>query len=969
MRNFTSASLILALVFSFLNVFPQKKYAYESVPKDPLNVRIYTLDNGLKVYMSVYKDAPRIQTAIAVKTGSKNDPADNTGLSHYLEHLMFKGSTNFSTMDYEQESVYLAQIEQLFEKYRQLIEPEERKEAYKIIDSISGIAATFAIANEYDKMMSALGVKGTNAYTSVEQTVYINDVPSNQFEKWLDIELDRFMNPVFRIFHTELETVYEEKNMSLDNDGRKISEALMSGLYPSHNYGQQTVLGSPEHLKNPSLVSLRDYYNSRYVPNNMAIVLSGDFDPDKVIKRIDETFGKMKSRTLTNYVPPIEKPIAKPVIKEVTGPDAENMMLGFRFPGSKSKEADLLTIIDNILSNSNAGLIDLNLVKQQKVLSAGSYVYSKADYSSHIFTAKPKNGQTLEDVKELLLQQIDLVKKGEFPDWLIPAIINNLKLSEIREMESNRARNSVMIHSFVHDISWADKLNRIKRLSAITKQDIMNFAMNNYSTNYVVVYKRTGTTEATDKVEKPQITPVKINRDAQSDFFKNLVARTAEPIEPVFLNYDRDIEKFKTNGGVEINYMYNDENPTFALYYIFDMGNNHNKKLGLALNYLEYLGTSDMKPAEVSEEFYKLASSFRVSSSDEQVYVTLTGLSENMEKSLALFEKLLVDVQPNAPALGNLVNDLLKKRADNKLSKNTILWSALYNYGMYGQKNPFTNILAEDELKAVKPEELTALIKSLTSYRHRILYYGSQKKEELLLVLNKHHKTPKSLKELPAETPFVEISNDKNKVYVVDYDMKQVDIIMLSKSDKYNAAMVPQINVFNEYFGAGMSSIVFQELREAKGLAYTAYGNYRTAARPDRSNYIITYIGTQNDKLPEATAGMYDLLNNMPESEKHFANARESVVEKIRTERITKASILFSYERAKKMGLTHDIRKDIFTKAPLLTLADVKNFQQKYLKDKNYTILILGNKEKLDMEALGKYGEIEFLTLKDIFGY
>ena len=399
------------------------------------------------------------------------------------------------------------------------------------------------------------------------------------------------------------------------------------------------------------------------------------------------------------------------------------------------------------------------------------------------------------------------------------------------------------------------------------------------------------------------------------------------------------------------------------------MGNNHNKKLGLALSYLEYLGTSKLTPAQVQQEFYKTGCSFNVSSSEDQIYVTLTGLSENLEKGLALFENVLSDAQPNADALKNLIDDVLKKRGDNKLSKNVILWSGMYNYGVYGESNPFTNILSETELKNIKPEELIAIIKDLNSYQHRILYYGSNTPEELTNLLNKYHKVPKTLKPLPQETLYTELPNTKGKVYVVDYDMKQVEIIMLSKSEAYNPALAPQISVFNEYFGSGMSSIVFQELREAKGLAYTAYGNYRTPARPDRSNYIISFIGTQYDKLPEATSGMYDLLNNMPESEKHFNNAKISIVERIRSERITKAAILFNYERAKKMGLTYDIRKDIYEKVPAMTLDDVKNFQKKYLKDKNYTLLILGKKDNLNVEALKKFGEIQYLNLKDIFGY
>jgi predicted Zn-dependent peptidase len=199
--------------------------------------------------------------------------------------------------------------------------------------------------------------------------------------------------------------------------------------------------------------------------------------------------------------------------------------------------------------------------------------------------------------------------------------------------------------------------------------------------------------------------------------------------------------------------------------------------------------------------------------------------------------------------------------------------------------------------------------------------------------------------------------------------MKQVEIVMLSKSENYNPTNLPAISLFNEYFGSGMSSVVFQELREAKGLAYSAYARYSTPSRPDRSHFITTFIGTQNDKLPEAMAGMANLINYMPESERSFKTAQEAIEEKIRTERITKTSVLFNYERARRMGHDYDIRKDVFKQVPKMTLADLKAFQENYLKDQNYHILVLGNRNDLDMSTLEQYGEVQFLTLEEIFGY
>lgn len=950
-------------------VFGQKKYTYESVPGDPMGVRIYTLDNGLKAYLTVYKDEPRIMTAIAVRTGSKNDPSDNTGLSHYLEHMMFKGTQHFGTRDYNQESVYLRQIDSLFEVYRVQTDITIRTKTYHIIDSLSGVAASWAIANEYDKMMGMIGAKGTNAFTSVEQTVYINDIPSNEIEAWLKIESERFTYPVFRIFHTELEAVYEEKNMSLDRDGDKLWESLYANLFQKHTYGTQTTIGTIEHLKNPSLLALRKYYQERYVPNNMAICMSGDFDPDAVIAQIDKTFGGLKRKEVLDYVPPQESPITQPIVKEVVGPDAENLMMAFRFSGASTRDADLLTITDMILSNAAAGLIDLNLNQGQKVLYAGTYADIMKDYSAHIFYAAPKEGQTMEEVKDLLLGQVELVKKGEFPDWLIPAIINDMKVSRIGMMESNNSRCFEMVDAFVMNQPWEDDVRHLDKLASITKQDVMEFASKNYGNNYVVVYKKTGEDKNLVKVVKPAITPVTVNREEQSTFVTQIREMDAPQIEPVFMDFDKDFQHLKLRDDMDVLYKENVENQLFQLYYVFNMGTANNKKIKLAVDYLNYLGTSKLTPAQVQEEFYKIGCKTGVYAGEDQVWVSLSGLAENMDAGLKLAEALLSDAQPNNDALSNLVSDMIKQRADDKLSKDVILWSAMYSYGMYGSLSPFTNILSAKELNALKADELISMIHSLNNYPHRVIYYGPAKPEVLTASLQQNHKVPAAFTPIPEATKFPQLETKANNIYVVDYDMKQVEIMMLSRDEQFNKSNTPLRKIFNEYFGGGMGSIVFQELRESKALAYSAYASYTSPNRPDRFHYIFSYIGTQNDKLPEALKGMTSLINDMPESEKSFQMAKEAVIAQIRTSRTTKSNIMFSYIYAEKMGLNYDLNKDIFAQVPTMTFADLKKFQEGHLKNKNFTILVLGKKKDLDITTLEKYGKIQYLKLEDIFGY
>ena len=350
-------------------------YTYKYVSNDPMNIRYYTLKNGLTVILSVNKEKPRLQTLIATKAGSKSDPTDHTGLAHYLEHMLFKGTDKYGSLDWAKESVYLNQIDDLYEYYNSIKNNDARKATYKVIDSVSGLAAKYAIANEYDKMMTMIGAQGTNAFTSFEQTVYVNDIPNNQIDKWLTIESERFRNPVFRIFHTELEAVYEEKNRGLDNDGEKVFEALFAELFKKHNYGLQTTIGTIEHLKSPSLKAIREYFYKNYVPNNMAVIMVGDINPDELIVKIDKAFGYMQPKPLAKYTFEPEDPITSPIIREVKGPESESLSMAFRFPGASSKEATMLNFMSSILSNGNAGLMDLNLVKKQEVLEASAGVY------------------------------------------------------------------------------------------------------------------------------------------------------------------------------------------------------------------------------------------------------------------------------------------------------------------------------------------------------------------------------------------------------------------------------------------------------------------------------------------------------------------------------------------------------------------------------------------------------------------
>ena len=605
-------SLMMLTVLALLAVTGCSKYKYETVKGDPTNARIYTLDNGLKVYMIVNKDEPRIDAHVAVKVGSKNDPQETTGLAHYFEHLMFKGTKQLGTTDYAKEEPLLNEIEELFEVYRKTTDPEQRKAIYHQIDSISYEASKIFIPNEYDKAMAAIGGRGTNAYTSNDVTCYTENIPSNQLENWAKIQADRFENVVLRGFHTELETIYEEYNMYAVMDQEKVQEAAFAALFPKHPY-HTPVIGWGDHLKNPSITNVKKYHDQWYVPNNMAVCLAGDFNPDEAIKVIDKYFGPLKpNKDLKKMEFEPEDPITAPVVKDVLGLESPNILLAWRFPGANSPEAKYIDLIGSILTNGKAGLIDLDVNQQQKVLSMYAVAETMADYSAFVVMGEPLQGQSLEEVKQIALAEIEKVKKGEFDEDLLTAIINNAKLRFMQQCDRSRFLVSAEVNCFINDIEWKDFVHEIDELSKITKDDLVAFANEHFKDNYVQINKLEQPDPTDTRIAKPAITPIMMNRDASSQFLRDLQASTVTPIEPVFVDYKKDMSILSAKNDIPVLYKKNVSNGTFQLTYYFETGSYADKVMPFAANYLSFLGTDDMTPEEVQKAFYKLACNMSV---------------------------------------------------------------------------------------------------------------------------------------------------------------------------------------------------------------------------------------------------------------------------------------------------------------------------------------------------------------------
>ena len=960
----------LLMLFASCNKEQESKYKYETVKGDLSEARIYTLGNGLKVYLSVNNEEPRIQTYIAVRTGSKNDPAETTGLAHYLEHIMFKGTTHFGTSNYEAEKPFLDDIEARYERYRTLTDPEERRIAYHEIDSVSQLAAQYFIPNEYDKLMSTIGAEGTNAYTSNDVTCYTEDIPSNEIENWAKIQSDRFQNMVIRGFHTELEAVYEEYNIGIAQDGRKMWEALNTMLYPTHPYGTQTTIGTQEHLKNPSITNIKNYFNKWYRPNNVAICMAGDFNPEEVIAIIDKYFGQWQpGEDVKQPEFAAMQPITSPRDTSVYGLEAESLVLGWRFDRGNSLQVDTLDVIGDMLSNGTAGLIDLDINQQMQMLYAYAGSQTLRDYTSFVMGGSPRPGQTLEEAKDLMIAEIEKLKSGNFSDDLLPSVINNAKLKYYNSMESNMDRANMFVDTYINEVPWEQSVGRLDRISKLTKDDIVAFANKHFNDNYVVVYKRQGVDENQKKIDKPAITPIPTNRDLVSDFVKEVQESEVAPIQPRFVDFQKDLTFGNTEAGLPYIYVQNKENGRFELAFRYEFGNEADPRYEMATQYLEYLGTDQMTNEEIQQQFYKLACDYHISVDARNITITLRGLGENMPEALALMENVMQNAQPDPMIAEMCILQLQKARMDAKLNQRSN-FNALVQYGIYGPYNSQRNILSIEQLRQLDPQELLGLLKNLKNYQHTVLYYGPMTAQDMAKAVTENHITEAELQAVPEGKHYEMQPTPENEILIAPYDAKNIYMRMVHNEQReWNPNEAAVKALFNEYYGGGMNTIVFQEMREARGLAYNAYAAYMEPSYKDQPEYFFTHIITQNDKMMDAVGHFLEILNEMPESEQAFGIAKEALTKRLASQRTTKFGLINAWFSAQNRGIDYDLNERIYKALPDITLQDIVKFEQGQMANKPYRYVILGNEKELDMKAIQEFGPVKRVSTEEIFGY
>ncbi|MDK2972196.1 MAG: hypothetical protein PWP23_1951 [Candidatus Sumerlaeota bacterium] len=934
-------------------------------PGDAMPVHVYQLRNGLMVYLTENHEEPRFYAEIAVRAGSKNDPPTTTGLAHYLEHLLFKGTENLGTTDYEAEKVHLDRITELYEEHFREEDPERRKEIYAEINREAQLAAAYAVPNEFDTIYKSFGATDLNAHTWREETVYKVALPSNRLRQWAVMETERFARPVFRLFHTELETVYEEKNRAMDNKDRLIFDAVNAALFKNHPYGQQTTLGDAEHLKRPSLVNIRNYYDTWYVPNNMAIAISGDIDVADTIALISEQFNQWERKPVPEQKKWEEEPLEGAERVEVTYPGEEYVLLAFRTAPRNSRDAAALRILDMILDNANAGLINLNLNQAQRVRSAGSYPMQDNDYGTQYLWGIPKADQSLEEVEQLLLDQIAILREGKFEDWILPAIVTDFRKSQEAQLEQNTGRVAMMRDAFLAYEDWDKAAREIEEYENVTRDDIVRVANEYFGGGYVAGYRRDGKNEFVS-IEKPAIDPLQLVQGRESDFGRMLKAMPVKEIEPVYVTPGEDYRVTGKNTARTIYHTANPLNSLFTLQIIVEKGSDHDNRLGLATRLLDRSGTARLSAEELQKEWYKLGTDFGITAGASETVITLSGLDENFEPSLDLMREVLSSPVPAEGTLDELKKIVLDERADEMKDPQSIS-RALYSYNRYGADSPYLRRMTSKEIEEADEETLLGLVTELPRYRHTVAYTGTLALDDVEALLAEHLPVAAD----PIEPPPYYFRSPRavsgDEVYFIDQETAQSQVRIESIGPEVDEARSTPSLIYNSYFAGGLSGIVYQELRESRGLVYFAGALYATGNRTGEPDIMLGALGCQADKTAEATAALLDITENLPVQPERFERTIASLDSRYRTSRLGFREVIGAVRAWERLGLEPDPRRARFEQLHATQLDDLLAFQNEYVAGKPRLVSIVGDSKRIDMDAVKQFGAFHELDVTSIF--
>ncbi|MDR2027268.1 MAG: insulinase family protein [Prevotellaceae bacterium] len=935
-------------------------------------LKTFKLPNGLNVFVWEDATAPDVIGMVAVNVGSKEDPEEYTGLAHYLEHMLFKGTDKIGALDWEKEKPLYEQIIAKYDEHAQTADPVQREAISKEINKLSIEAAKYHLLNDFANLTQGMGGVDLNAATSFDYTVYHSSFPPGEIYKWLELNSGRFINPVFRSFQSELETVYEEYNKYQDDQSARTSEFIRSIIFAGHPYARP-VIGLPEHLKNPQLSRLTEFYHNWYVPENMALILAGNVRTNEILSIIKDKFGRLENRP----VPERKQYTANPVKgrKELSAKFSQypQVMLAFEGVPLKSEDEIALNICTSILSNSSrTGLID-KLTLDGDLLGGYAGISSLKERGQILVSAIPyydinqRRFESLKSTEKTLLKEIRKLQEGEFDEWLIQSIKNEMIRNFDLQMESNINKARKLTEIFYSGKSLEDLLNYKDIVAAVSIEKIRETAKKYFTSDYYALFLQEGKPPKGKELEKPSYEPILPVRGVESEYAK---AFRLLPVKHESGSYaDMDEVKIKQiNDRSKFFYTHNPENDVFTLTLRFGIGTEKMPKLELATELMNNAGImGQMKAQEVKQEFGNLGSSCRYFVDDSYLYVVMSGFEPNLEASCNLLTRQVLLPQLDEKQMNSLKSVYIQERIIEKTS-NEALADALRNYLFYKDKSEYIDRFTMDEISEMTIGNLTGEFQRATDYEAEIHYAGSLPLEQVYDILNKN--LPLKQGEKASASPEIKDRakyTENTVLFLPNSDAKQSTIYFYIEGDDYKHEYDPYIDAFNEYFGGGFNGLVMQEIREYRSMAYSAGGYYVHPSLENRKTWFVGALGTQSDKTLDAIEVYMDLLNSMPQYPDRISNIKNYLqgIASVEKPHFRNASQV--YQAWKLRGYGKAPAETNSAAVAGLTFDDVLKFYSEKIKGRPVAIAVVGNPKTIDTKALEKYGKVTKLSASKLF--
>ena len=934
-----------------------------------LKVETFYLSNGLKVIMCESHDQPKIYGSVVVHAGSKNEDPAATGVAHYFEHIMFKGTDRIGTTDWAKEKPYLDSISDLYDQIQATQDAEKRHQLQLEINRLNIAASKYAIPNETDAILQQMGCTGLNAGTSYDYTVYYNTLPSNQLENWMEVYAERFRNPVYRLFQGELEAVYEERNIANNEQMYTFTRNLFTESFGEHPYSRD-IIGLDEHLKNPQPSAMKRFYDKYYVASNMTLILVGDFNTAEAKKMAEKYFSIWPkgepAKQPTYNLPKFESR----VVKEVKQTPIKIGLIVL--PGVKENDPDKLPldVMSSIISGGNGRLDEL--ATEGKILVTQLMPFSLQDAGTNVILYAPKLiGQKHEAAEELIWAAIDSVKEGRFSDKLLESIKMNSLISRKRMLESYSGIANLLQSLELSGSNYEEWLKDNERLMNITREDIMDITAKYYDRNHCTIVRSSMGFPKKGETIKPDWDHLEAqNQGEKTEFAKHIADRKVKDIKPQVLNYKEIVQTVPVSKNCTLYASKNPKNDLFSIdiYYHYGSFNNHN--IDQAMTYFSNIGAGDMTPEQYRIEMDCLGGAFYLNSGSDYSYFTLSGPEENMEKILELAMFKLKNPRHDPQQIKNLVEQLEASKKDDKNNAST--WTdALYQYVLYGDSSDYINHATIKEIKKMKGEDLVALIDNIFGRDGYVTYVGNADPSHVAQLLRDNNLVRENVTVMKKRVRQPRKFDEGAVYYCSNKKFLKSDIdLRIGSSDFDYKADRAACAMFNEYMSGSMAGIFFQEIREMRSLAYSTYGSFSYDRFNRKPAQYYGFVGTQCDKTNDAVDAMSELMLKFPDRESKFAGAKDYLVSVRNSNYLTFRSFPYNYRYlVEEEKIDYDNRREVTEEIAKMKYEDLKSFHKKYIEGRPLVVFVSGNAKKVDLKALEKYGKVTEIKYKDMIKY